>query len=301
MDALAAEPAMSLTFKATVPTHYYSQKADTPELPDLARVLDFQRRLRHAGSQSAKRLEQCKDKIDKGAVQERHRRGATEKQLLAATLKELEKRTGRRGVTKRPLKRPSSVPPPAEASIAPLLFKPIRRVRAKSSPALLAILQAPDSLPAKSRQEIVNRACAWQGIPQPGTPRASFALQELPAFSSPGGPAPRTPRGTGAARPCASPLAPMGVGSGSPLRVQALSPHRRPCSSPPPFSNSPGLATTGSYPSRQVERTTSLAASPRRRPAWPNASPTPKGVPMAFSPACSPQYEDFAARLLQSP
>ena len=103
-------------------------------------------------------------------MQERRRRFSTEKQLLSAALKELEKRVGRNSV----LKRPASVLSSVTRCSGPLLFKPTRRVRNKSPPALLAILQAPDSLQAKSRQEIVSRACAWQGNPQPGTPPLLF-------------------------------------------------------------------------------------------------------------------------------
>ena len=46
-------------------------------------------------------------------------------------------------------------------------------------------------------------------------------------------PASRNPRGTAAVRPCASQLAPMGVGSGNPLLVQASPPHSSEFRPPP--------------------------------------------------------------------
>lgn len=199
---------MSLTFKAS------AYKVDTPELRDLAQVLHMQQRLRAAGSHSPKRLDSVTMQLKKEAVQERQERHQKEKELLEATLQELQKRTTARGgrQAKPVLKRPASATPDVHFRDELAPFKPTRRIRGKSSPALLAILQGPSNIPAKTRQAIVSRALAWQGIPQPGspstpqpgTPLGAMALSET-AFASPGNPAPSTPSNDTSRMPCASP------------------------------------------------------------------------------------------------
>jgi len=309
LEALAAEPAMSLTFKATVYVASLRKNVDTPELPDLDRVLDFQHRLRNASCKNAKPFGQFKVKIDKEGAQERQRRCIAEKRLLAVALQELQKRASAR-TSRQARKRPASNPPSSMLFLGQdLSFKPARRVRTKSSPALLAILEAPDDSPARTRQAIASRACTWQGRPQPGTPRGFIALQERP-FSSPGTPyfgprsgAPDTPGlaprsgaapGTPGLTPrsgddypgCSpQPLSPRRLPFASP-RQPFASPsanHREPCPSPMKSSLHPGLEAN-------PQPTSPLRSSPaadrsKSRQLWPSSSPTPKTKPMVLSPA----------------
>jgi hypothetical protein len=155
---------------------------------------------------------------------------------------------------------------------------------------LLAILQAPHNEPAKSRQAIVSRAYAWQGIPQPGTPKPNLALRESPA----------TP-GTPGCPPTSSSTTPdrqshTRAQTDSPLRRPRASPAASPCASPLPRAPrqdfSPGPPLSGKLLLTQA----AMAASPRtgsplrpsafnpQRRLWPDASPTPRSAAMSFSP-----------------
>jgi len=309
-----------LIFTATAHIPALGKKMDTPELPDLAQTLRFQRRLRAA--ESVKKLDSIKKQVEKEAAQEQKQRCIAEKRLLALALQEVQKRTTRSG---RVLKKPASTQSLATVFNArQAVFKPLRRVRAKSSPALLAILQDPHN----SRHTIVGKALAWITMPELGNQQPPLALQERPFFKSPAKlAAPSTPRGNGQSLPCASP-SPRRARTDSPLRCATPGPNadafspRRPCASPratprgspgPCASPVPRSAPHVLSPEPVVSNASgsagwnpSLAASPRAweptpltagKQRWPCASPEPKGAPRAFSPA------PYAVRgsLLQSP
>jgi hypothetical protein len=179
VEAMAAEPAMELSFKAMI-VGRDGNKLQTTAIPCLAKALQFKDRLHVAAAHSVKRLEQTAAKVEVEAAEYRKKASKQKDQLLAACSKELEKRAcAACGKTKgskctAPLKRPSSAQPvlrrPAASEFITSYFKPTHRIRSKSSPALLAILQMPSDSPSKSRHHIVSRAHAWQGLPQPGTP-----------------------------------------------------------------------------------------------------------------------------------
>jgi len=301
LEALAAEPAMSLTFTASVQVG--DMQLETPELPDLPRVLQFQQRLRTASISSVKSISK---QLVKEAKQIRHDIVSVQKGLLNAALQELQKRSDcRRG-------RPATQTSRASTSLPPALqlthFRPTRRIRGKSSPAVLAILEACDST-AKSRQAIVSRALAWQGIPQPGTPKA---LQESPAVPPPSTPrraCPSTPL------PVASPLA--GTSPRNGIAKPATPEHRspsRPSMSPrattpkaphvrnlfaSPRESSPRASTPQRH-SRSQNQDVSPSSLPISSPlskigsakkqqklSWSCASPEPRGVPASLSPGQS--------------
>lgn len=298
LEVLAAEPAIDFTFTIMVTTKQ-GKKVQTPPVSDLSKALIFQDRLRSSAARSLKTLEA---KLEAEASDCMKRNIEKKKMLLGVALKELQKRAGiqipKGQKAASSMKRPASADPSiAEIVVSAVNFKPTRRVRCKSSPALLAIVQGPNNVPAKSRHEIVSRAHAWQGIPgspvqrQPGTP----------SRRQPGTPAPMVLKNDNEPGSPGSP--PRGRQSRSPSRSSHLSSSPLPsfrlstlCSSPPP-RNAPrsplrspmptslmgSNATGGGSPLRSRSPLRSPPRSPlRRQPRSPLRSPMRS--PVASSP-----------------
>lgn len=309
LEALAAEPAMSLTFTASAQMGGLGKKVDTPELPDLARVLNFQRRLRAAACHSYARMESTRKQLDKEARKDGQDYKKMQKALLTLAEQELEKRASARGRGRSRSRSAAVLKRPASASVSvvdnvfdrfnALHFRPTKRVRGKSAPALLAILEGPSTHPAKSRQAIVSKALEWQGIPQPGTP---VALQDHV-------PSPTTPDAFGATLPCASPKPRASPRNRTPQHDSPLRPSASPrdswrhCHSPSqlqldsPRRNSRPCASpvAGRAPQRQCHSPSqSWAETSPQRSSRPSASPAAPRAPQS-SPATSRRPRKQAA------
>jgi hypothetical protein len=276
MEVLAAEPAIDFTFTIMVTTKQ-GKKVQTPPVSDLSKALVFQERLRASAARSAKALEA---KLEAEASECMKRNSEKKKMILSVALKELQNRVGdhipKRQRGRPSMKRPASADPVSVIVVSDVTFKPTRRIRCKSSPALLAIVQGSNNAPAKSRYEIVSRAHAWQGIPQPGTP----SRQPGTPARQPGTPAPMVLKNEPMPGTPKSPL--RGSQSRSPSRCSHLSSSPPPsfrlsnlCSSPPP-RNAPRSPLRSPMPSSLMGNNAAGSGSPLR-----SRSPL-------RSPPCSP-------------